>query len=324
MREHTVAVAVGEHSHPFEFSVACEVFGLERPELGVDWYRFRICATDPPPLFVGAFTLDTPYGLTELAESDTVIVPSSDPRRATPPATLDALRTAYERGARMVSFCSGAFALAEAGILDGRPVTTHWMYAAELARRYPTLDVRPDVLYVDDGQVLTSAGTAAGIDLSLHIVRTDHGAEVANMVARRMVVPPHRDGGQAQFVDAPVPDADDPVALAPTLDWALDHLDEPLTVEQLAAHALMSGRTFARRFRSATGTTPLQWLSVQRVRGAQRLLETTDCSIDEVARRCGLGTASNLRLHFRRVCATTPTAYRATFQRRSDEVSRAS
>ncbi|HEX5613834.1 MAG TPA: helix-turn-helix domain-containing protein [Acidimicrobiia bacterium] len=322
MRDHTVAVAVGRHSHPFEFSVACEVFGLERPELGVEWYRFQVCATDPPPLSVGAFTLDTPYGLAELAAADTVIVPAADPHRPAPPATLAALRRAYERGARMVSFCSGAFALAEAGILDGRPVTTHWMHAAELARRYPSLDVHPDVLYVDDGQVLTSAGTAAGIDLALHLVRRDHGAEIANKVARRMVVPPHRDGGQAQFVDAPISRDDDPAALAATLEWALDHLDQALTVEQLAAHALMSGRTFARRFRALTGTTPMQWLAVQRIRHAQRLLETTDWSIDEVARRCGLGTAANLRLHFRRVCATTPTAYRAAF-RRGAETSRA-
>lgn len=315
MRDHTVAVAVGRRSHPFEVSVACEVFGLERPELGVEWYRFLVCATDPPPLPLGAFTLDTPHGLADLAAADTVIVPAHPPDEPVPEPTLAALRTAYERGARMVSFCSGAFALAAAGILDGRSVTTHWMYAGELARRYPSLDVRPDVLYVDDGQVLTSAGTAAGIDLALHIVRRDHGTRVANMVARRMVVPPHRDGGQAQFVDSPVPDPDDASALAPTLDWALDRLDEPLTVEQLAAHALLSARTFARRFRAVTGTTPLQWLCTQRVRRAQTLLESTDWGVDEIARRCGMGTAANLRLHFRRVCATTPTAYRTTFRR---------
>jgi AraC family transcriptional activator FtrA len=314
MRDHTVAVTVGHGTNPFEFAVACEVFGLERPELGVDWYRFLVVATDPPPVDVGPFSVVTPYGLDALALADTVVVPNARHGDERPPAALvAALRAACERGARIVSFCSGAFALAEAGILDGRPATTHWMYVDELRERYPAIDVRPDVLYVDDGQVLTSAGTAAGIDLALHLVRLDHGAEVANMVARRMVVPPHRDGGQAQFVHLPVPERDDAAFLAPTLDWIVDHLQEPLTVERMAAHACTSARTFARRFRAVTGTTPLRWLLHQRVRYAQRLLETTDLPVELVAHRCGLGTAANLRLHFRRVVATTPTAYRATF-----------
>jgi transcriptional regulator GlxA family with amidase domain len=213
----------------------------------------------------------------------------------------------------MVSYCSGAFALAAAGILDGRPATTHWMYAADLARRYPAVHVVPDVLYVDDGQVLTSAGTAAGIDLSLHIVRLDHGSDVANLVARRMVVPPHRDGGQAQYVDVPVAPVEDTVVLGPTLDWIVDHLAEPLTVEAMAAHAMVSPRTFARRFRAVTGTTPLQWLLLQRVAHARRLLETTGLPVERIADASGLGSAANLRTHFQRVVGTSPTTYRRTF-----------
>jgi AraC family transcriptional activator FtrA len=310
---HTVAVAVGHGTNPFELSVACEVFGLDRPELGVDWYRFQVCAVDPPPVRVKNFTLTTEFGLAELAAADTVIVPNAGSGDAIDPALVDALRRAYERGARLVSYCSGAFALAEAGILDGRPATTHWMYADKLARRYPLVRVVPDVLYVDDGQVLTSAGTSAGIDLSLHIVRLDFGSDVANAVARRMVVPPHRDGGQAQYVDLPVPPVDDAIVLGPTLDWIVDHLDQPLTVDAMAAHAMVSPRTFARRFRAVTGTTPLQWLLNQRVRHARRLLESTDLPIERIASASGLGSAANFRAHFQRVVGTSPTAYRRTF-----------
>jgi AraC family transcriptional activator FtrA len=256
---HTVAVAVGNGTNPFELAVACEVFGLERPELDVEWYRLQVCAIEPSPVHVKNFLLGTQFGLDELAAADTVIVPNAgNGDHVVAPALVDALRTAYERGARMVSYCSGAFALAAAGILDGRRATTHWMYADKLARRYPSVRVVPDVLYVDDGQVMTSAGTAAGIDLSLHIVRRDYGSEVANKVARRMVVPPHRDGGQAQFVDLPVPPVDDTVLLGPTIDWIVDHLAEPLTIDAMASHAMVSPRTFARRFRAVTGTTPLQ------------------------------------------------------------------
>jgi AraC family transcriptional regulator, transcriptional activator FtrA len=310
---HTVAVAVGHGTNPFEFGVACEVFGLERPELGVEWYRFHVCAVDPPPVRVKNFELCSEFGLGDLAAADTVIVPNAGTGDDVDPALVDALQRAYERGARMVSYCSGAFALAAAGILDDRPATTHWMYAEKLAQRYPAVRVVPDVLYVDDGQVLTSAGTSAGIDLSLHIVRLDYGSEVANTVARRMVVPPHRDGGQAQYVDLPVPPVDDAIVLGPTLDWIVDHLGEPLTVEAMAAHAMVSPRTFARRFRAVTGTTPLQWLLHQRVRHARRLLETTDLPIERVAGACGLGSAANFRAHFQRVVGTTPTAYRRTF-----------
>jgi transcriptional regulator GlxA family with amidase domain len=226
-----------------------------------------------------------------------------------------ALRRAHRRGARFASLCSGAYVLAAAGLLDGGRATTHWMYTEDFACRFPEIDVDPGVLYVGDGQVWTSAGTAAAIDLCRHFVRMDHGAEVANVVARRMVVPAHRDGGQAQFVQAPVPETCRDDDLATTLDWAVEHLDQELEVEDLARRAKMSPRTFARRFKLATGTTPLQWLLTQRVVLAQRLLEGTDLPVEAVAGRCGFGSAATLRQHFARVVGTSPGAYRQTFRR---------
>jgi transcriptional regulator GlxA family with amidase domain len=312
----TVAAVVLHGVAPFELAVACEVFGIDRSELGVPWYRFLVCAAEPPPIRTSVgFTIDTPHGLEGLREADLIVVPPGQGESDSPPAALlDELRRAHDRGARIMSVCTGAFILAAAGLLDGRPATTHWAHAAELAARYPKIKLDPGVLYVDDGDILTSAGTAAGIDLCLHIVRQDHGAEIANGVARRMVVPPHRDGGQAQFVDQPLPDlpACDPFTEA--LVWVEAHLGEPITVEDLAARSAMSPRTFARRFRATTGTTPHQWLLRQRVLLAQRLLEGSDLSIDLVAGRCGLGTATNLRQHFQRLLHTTPNAYRRTFQ----------
>ncbi|MGN6131909.1 MAG: helix-turn-helix domain-containing protein, partial [Nocardioidaceae bacterium] len=233
-----------------------------------------------------------------------------------PPPLLDALRAAHARGARIAGLCGGNFVLAAAGLLDGRRATTHWLYADKLAREYPTVRVDPKVLYVDDGDVLTAAGTAAALDLCLHLLRTLDGAEVANIVARRMVVPPHRAGGQAQFVDVPLPalGATDPLAAA--VDWALAHLDAPLTVDDLAARAAMSRRTFTRRFRSHLGTSPLQWLLDQRTLLAQRLLESTDLPVETVAHRAGFGSAVSLRAHFPRALGTTPSGYRSTFSRR--------
>lgn len=301
-------------NHPFELSVACEVFGLPRPELGVEWYEFRVCSPGDEPVDLGCFHLVTPWRLDALAGADTVVVPALSTDAQPSPELLDALRTAYERGARMVSYCSGAFVLAAAGVLDGHQATTHWMYAERLARQYPNVDVRPDVLYVDDGQVLTSAGTSAAIDVSLHMVRCDFGSEITNAVARRMVVPPHRDGGQAQYVEQPVPPADTTYTLGATLDWIVDHLDEPLTVEQMAAHAMMSTRTFMRRFRAVTGTTPLRWLLQQRIGHARRLLEDTDASVERVAQSCGFGSAANLRVHFQRALSTAPADYRRAFR----------
>ena len=230
-----------------------------------------------------------------------------------PTAVLDALRRSHERGRRILSLCTGAFVLAAAGLLDGRRATTHWTECAELARRYPRVTVDPDVLYIDEGDILTSAGSAAGIDLCLHVVRQDYGADIATQLARQLVVPPQRDGGQAQYIDAPLPVLDRTNLFADTVDWLQEHLDEPVTVDALAARSAMSPRSFARRFLAATGTTPYQWLIRERVHLAQRLLETTDLSIDQIASHCGFATADNLRKHFRRAVSTSPHAYRRAF-----------
>ncbi len=323
MAQHTVAALVTHGVSPFELSVAVEVFGLDRSDLVDPWYRFEVCAAVEPPVRAkgsAGLTIDTPYRLADLEHADTIVVPMWTADAEPAAAIVDALRAAHERGARILSFCSGAFLLAHAGLLDGRRATTHWMYAAQLAEQFPLVDVEPDVLYVVDGRVMTSAGTAAAIDLCLHLVRLDHGAEVANAVARRMVVPPHRDGGQAQYIEAPVPTVatagSDPFHA--TLDWAIAHLDEPLTVEVLARRAATSPRTFARRFVATTGTTPLQWLLRQRVLLAQRLLETTEEPVERIATTCGFGTAAGMRVHFQRQVGTSPTAYRRTFRCQSD------
>jgi transcriptional regulator GlxA family with amidase domain len=311
-----VAVAVCDGVSVFELGVVCEVFGMDRSDAGLPAYDFAVCAAEPGPLRSGGgFAITPDHGLDRLAAADLVAVPhwrSLD--EPPPPALLAALRSVVDRGGRVMSVCSGAFVLAAAGLLDGRRATTHWRYAAALAARYPLVDVDPNVLYVDAGPVLTSAGTAAGIDLCLHLVREEHGTAVANAVARRMVVPPHRDGGQAQYVEAPVPAPrrDD---LGEVLDWAVAHLDTPLSVDALAARALMSPRTFARRFRATTGTTPYAWLLHQRTLLAQRLLEAGH-GVEEVARRSGFGSAATLREHFARARGTSPSAYQRAFAAR--------
>ena len=314
-RRHTVAALVPQGFAPFELAVPCEVFGIDRSELASPWYRYLVCAAGPTPLRSSiGFTLDTPYGLKEAARADTVIVPAGVGVDSTPPEPmLEALRTAHRRGARILSVCTGAFVLAAAGLLDGRRATTHWMHADKLAERYPEVKVDPRVLYVDEGDVMTSAGTAAGIDLCLHVVRLDYGAEVANAVARRMVVPPHRDGGQAQYVDQPMVSGPGDDLLGDLLAWMNEHLGDDLSVEGLAHRAAMSPRHFARRFKAVTGTTPHQWLLGQRVLLAQRLLETTEEAVELIASRCGFGTAANLRQHFQRIVGTSPAAYRRTF-----------
>jgi len=320
-KRHVVATVVMEGVHPFEMSVPCEVFGLERPEVVRPWpYELIVVSihgTEPLRTHNG-FTIQTPYTLADLQRADTIVIPAW-PNVDQPPAEdlLDALRAAQRRGARVMSFCSGAFVLAYAGLLDGRRAATHWMYSDAMAARFPTVAVDRNVLYVDEGDVLTSAGTAAAIDLCLHVIRSDLGAEAANIVARRMVVPPHRDGGQAQYVQAPVPCCPDDDPMAAALDWAVEHLDEQLSVETLARHAAMSPRTFARRFRDVTGTTPHQWLLRQRVLHAQRLLETTTEPVERVATRCGFSSAAVLREHFTRITGTNPLTYRRTFQVRS-------
>jgi AraC family transcriptional activator FtrA len=313
---HTVALAVAGGQSLLEVAVAFDVFGIDRSALADPWYDLVVCAPAGARLG-GAFQVSTPHGLDRLVGADTVIVPwSHDVERHEPPADLvDAVRAAHAAGARIASICTGAFVLAAAGLLDGRRATTHWMHAAELARRHPRVRVDPEVLYIDHGDVLTSAGKAAGLDLCLHLVRSDHGSAVANALARRLVVPPHRDGGQAQFIKAPVPSHVEG-GLGGVLGWALERLDEPLTVTDLARAARMSERTLTRRFRATTGTTPLQWLLAQRVRRAQELLETTDLGVEQVAARTGLGTAATLRRHFHRTVGVPPDAYRRSFHGR--------
>jgi transcriptional regulator GlxA family with amidase domain len=296
----------------FEFSAVWDILA-DDPGVGVPWYRVSICSSSEPPIptSLPGTALVAVRSLSALRRADTVVVP---PLAAPSESTLAALRAAHVRGARMVSLCTGAFVLAAAGLLDGRTATTHWAHAAQLAERYPGVNVDDRVLYIDDGDILTSAGSAACIDLCLHLVRKDFGAEVANTVARQMVVPPHREGGQAQFVSAAIRKVEVHDPFSETLQWAQSNLSEPLSVEMLAHRAAMSPRTFARRFTETTGVTPHQWLLRQRVTLAQRLLETTDLPVDRVAEDCGLGSATNLRSHFRATVGTTPTAYRRTFR----------
>ena len=313
---HNVAVPVADGVAAFELGVMCEVFGIDRSAQGLPRFDFAVCAVEEPPLrTTSGFLIDTPHRLDRLAQADLIAVPAwRADDRGVPEPLLQALRDAVDRGARVMSVCSGAFVLAAAGLLNGRRAATHWMYADQLAAAYPEVRVDRNVLYVDEGQVLTSAGTAAGIDLCLHIVRQELGAKVANAIARRMVVPPHRDGGQAQYVEAPMPDPRRSDELGDVLTWALGHLADPLTVESLAARALMSPRTFARRFRALTGTTPHHWVLGQRVLLAQRLLEEGTASVEEVARVSGFGTAATLRLQFTRWRGTSPQGYRRAFR----------
>ncbi|NUT41679.1 MAG: transcriptional regulator FtrA [Thermoactinospora sp.] len=311
----TVAVLAFDGMAPFELGCVVEVFGLPRPELRVPWYDLKVCAESPEPLrAVGGFTLQAAHGLDVLASSDTVIVPGvSDVRGPVSGELVAALRRAHERGSRLVSICSGAFALAAAGLLDGREVTTHWRYADLLQQRFPAVRVNPDVLYVDHGDVLTSAGSAAGIDLLIHLVRKDHGATVANDVARRLVVPPHREGGQAQFIQAAVTPVNEHDGVAHAMAWALDHLAQPITVAGLAAIACMSERTFIRRFKQQTGTSPLRWVISQRVAATLPLLESSDAPVEEIGAAVGFESPVTFRHHFSRTMRTSPSAYRRAF-----------
>lgn len=311
----TVALALTDGMMPFELTVAYEVFGSAPPSVPGPWYDLVVCGSGAARL--GRFTLEPDAGLDRIRHADTVIVPAWADVDVAPPADLiGAVRAAHEAGARVASLCTGAFVLAAAGILDDKRATTHWAHTDVLAERFPQVEVDADVLYVDNGSVLTSAGKAAALDLCLHLVRLDHGSSTANAVARRLVVPPHRDGGQAQFVATPVPTRPDH-PLAALFAWAVERLDEPLTVEDLARRARMSSRQLTRQFRSATGTTPLQWLLTQRIHRAQELLETTDDSVDAVAEATGMGTATTLRRHFNRTVGVPPDTYRRTFRIRS-------
>lgn len=315
----TVSVLAYEGMTAFETGIVTEVFGLRWPDLEQSWYDLRICTENAEPVnMVGGARLHTPYGLKEFARADTVIVPSVHDINA--PVSVElvaALKEAHRRGARVVSICSGAFALAAAGLLDGRPATTHWKYADALRDRYPRIRVDSAPLYIDGGGVFTSAGCAAGLDLCLHLVREDLGAAVANAVARRLIVPPHRDGGQAQYIESPVAvdQTEDRIALSMT--WALEHLPETLSVAQLADQAAMSPRTYLRHFSRRAGTSPIRWLVAQRLQASLELLETTETPIEEIATAVGFDTAVTFRHHFRQAMHTSPAAYRRTFHGRA-------
>ncbi|MFJ3809638.1 helix-turn-helix domain-containing protein [Streptomyces sp. NPDC090073] len=312
-----VAAVLLDGVHPFELGVVCEVFGIDRSDEGLPVYDFAVVSAEGPTLstHVGGLSVSTPYGLERLEEADLIAVPAGADYvvRDYPPALLDALVRAVDRGTRVLSVCSGVFVLGAAGLLDGRRCSVHWRQAGELALRNPRAVIEPDVLYVDEDPVITSAGTAAGIDACLHLVRKEQGPEVANKIARRMVVPPHRDGGQAQYIERPLPRTSCDT-VGEVLVWMEEHLDQEVTVEQLAARAHMSPRTFARRFQQETGTTPYRWILRQRVLLAQELLEGSDETMDGIAWRTGFGTAAALRHQFVRAIGTTPNAYRRAFR----------
>lgn len=313
---HRIALVLHENAMLFEVAIAAEIFGVDRADLSPsgEWYDFTIITADGAPHPWLPTLPSAPYE--DLEHFDTVVVPSTDDPQADPhPLLLEALRRAHIRGALTASLCTGAFVLAAAGLLDGRGATTHWMHAADLAQRYPRIDVQSAVLYVDEGDVLTSAGKSAALDLCLHLVRRDFGASTANDLARRLVAPAHRTGGQAQFITPP-PDPPGQKGLELTLAWARARLDQPLTVTDLAKHAGLSPRQFARRMHAELQAAPLQWLHEQRIIRARDLLERTDASIERIAIESGLGTPATLRRHFGRTVNVTPTAYRASFQAR--------
>lgn len=317
---HTVAILAYDGMTGFESGLAAEIFGMAdlpgRFSAGVapTGYTVQLCSEQPEIRMLGGAMVHTSYGLDDLAAADTVLIPSvRDVEQAPSDGLLEAIRAADDRGARLVSICSGAFALAAAGVLDGRPATTHWIYADLLARLYPAIEVDPTPLYVDSGRVLTSAGCAAGLDLCLHIVRSDHGVQVANDVARRLVVSPHRAGGQAQYIDTPVPEPTADGRIAAGMAWALEHLDRPITLDELAERSALSRRSYLRQFAKATGTTPIKWLIEQRIQASLALLESSDLGIEQIAARVGFESPVTFRHHFVRQMHTTPSEYRSCF-----------
>ena len=314
MKKHLVVVLAYDRLCTFEFGCAVELFALERPELGVDWYQFAVCAIEPGPVrAMGGITISAPHDLSLLALADTIVIPGwRDADEAPPPALLEQLRAAHARGARLCSICSGVFILAAAGLLDGQRATTHWRYADKLARRYPAIDVQPDDLYVDAGQLITSAGSAAGLDMLLHLVRRDYGAHVGNQVAQRLVVPPHREGGQAQYLPRPMAH-DEEGRLTKLMDWIRSHPAERHSVASMASRAAMSARTLQRQFQESTGLGPVEWVTRERIAIVKDLLETSELSVAMLAGKAGFGSEESLRHHFRRLTLTTPAAYRRQF-----------
>ncbi len=308
-----VAVLAWDGVAPFELGVLCEAFGIDRSEDDVPVLDFAVCGVEPGTVrTTGGFSITVEHGLERVAEADLVAVPTMNRNASAPPKALEALNAAVDRGARVLSVCSGAFALGQAGLLDGRECTTHWRYTDELAKRFPLARVIPEVLYVDSGLVITSAGSAAGLDAALHLWRLEYGAATASKVARRMVVPPQRSGGQAQYIARPVTDCS-AETLGPLLTWVTENLGEDLSVEALARRSHMSTRTFARRFRAETGVTPHSWVTSQRVLVAEELLERTDHSVDWISGEVGFGTAAGLRHHFSRSRGVSPQEYRRVF-----------
>lgn len=319
-----VAVAAVSDSPLFELAVPCEVFGIDRSDLTTDWYTLKICPVTPQTRLAGGFIAPASGTLDDLVNAGTVIVPGcTSVHESAPPELIDALRQADARGARIASICSGAFVLAEAGLLDGLRATTHWMHGAELARRYPLVEVVESVLYLQQGRIWTSAGTAAAIDLCLELVRLDHGSAVANEVARRMVIPPHRAGAQAQVMHRPVRQPAMTHDGQVLLSWARQHLSHALTVADLTKRSGLSYRTLVRRFKATTGVTPQQWLTHERIRAAQELLETSDLPVNRVAAQSGFGSDVNMRIHFNRTLGISPTAYRRSFDSRRAAASQA-
>lgn len=314
MSKHLVVALAYDRLCTFEFGCTVELFALERPELGVDWYDFAVCAIEPGPIrAAGGITIAAPHDLALLARADTIIIPGwRDPGEAPPAALLAQLRAAHARGARLCSICSGVFVLAAAGLLDGQRATTHWRYTEQLRQRYPAIAVLPGDLYVDCGQIITSAGSAAGLDMLLHLVRRDYGARVGNMVAQRLVVPPHREGGQAQFLPRPMAH-DERGRLTRLMDWVRANPQERHSVASMAGRAAMSARTLQRQFQEATGYGPVEWVARERVALVKDLLETTDLPLAQLAQQAGFGSEESLRHHFRRVTATSPGAYRRRF-----------
>ncbi len=315
MHPHLVVALAYDRLCTFEFGCVVELFALPRPELGVDWYRFAVCASEPGPVrAAGGIKVQAPYRLALMDRADTIVIPGwRDPDETPPEPLLKKLRAAHRRGARLCSICSGVFVLAAAGVLDGATVTTHWRYAERLQARYPALRVNPDALYVDAGQIVTSAGSAAGLDMLMHLVRRDHCSAIANRVAQRLVLPPHRDGGQAQFVPRPLPSVGGD-RLAKLIDWMRAHAGQPHTLASLAARAAMSPRTLQRQFRDATGLGPYEWLIRERVGLAKEMIERDPAlPVARVAALAGFGSEESLRRHFRRIAATSPAAYRRSF-----------